>query len=336
MTSLIDLNIAVATIIEITGATRPTKWIYGADFKQLLDAIKVFRAYYWERKDSYGIPQSLFDELDGYIANFPAPYYHYTDKAGDQNNMVDALMVIGKMSAYGPPPPPAGELVKILVHWLNPDGSIKQTFDYWANQKAKIPHWIQGTDYVDGNVKIEMVWSALSNKSIRFDKATYLHWVQQWLGWENGSCISTPLIQNYSLYRYLKMPTVNTSQYCRIMDCDKEIEYVNYGVLIEVSDVSPPPVLTGTFKGQTWGVVRATGLQPSKTSKLSGVKVSVANLSTTSDADGYFQISNIPVGFHIISYEKSGYRTVKEAWEIKAGCVIYHTVYLYTVTATYP
>jgi len=329
MTDLTDLQTGVANILEITSTVRSNMWIYGTDFKQLLDAIKIFRAYYWERKSSYGIPQSLFDELDGYIAKFPTPYYHYTDKATDQNNMVDALMALGKMSAYGPPPPPAGGLVKILVHWLNPDGSIKQTFDYWANQRAKIPSWKSETDYPDGNVRIEMVWSALSNKSIRFDKATYLHWIQQWLGWEKGSCISTPLIQNYSLYRYLKMPTVNTSQYCRIMDCDKEVEYVNYGVLIEVSDVSPPPSLTGTFKGQTWGVTRATGLMPSKTSTLSGVKVSVAYLSTVSDADGYFQISNIPVGYHIVLYEKAGYTTVKEGWEIKDGTVIYHTAYLY-------
>lgn len=317
MTTVLDLTLAVAFIVEVL----PTKWIFGAEFKQVLDAIKVFRNYYAERKDAWGIPQSLLNELDGYIAKFPTPYYHYTDKASDTNNRVDALMVLGKMSEYHPPVVNVGYQKRVYVHTLNPNGSIKQTFDYYANQKPTAPHWVDGVDYPDGNVKIELVWHAMANRSIRSDTRIFLKWSKVYQDWILGSCMSTPLVQDYSLYSYLRMPSEDISLWCRIKDCATEFEYNSLPVPITVSDVAPPPPLTASIDGTITGWNPKIFPLPPNEGPLKDVKVSVALLSQLTDAKGYYKISNIPVGFHILAMEKAGWRIIKAGEEYRSGDV---------------
>jgi len=323
MTTVLDLSMAVALITEVSGRN----YIYGFEFKQILDAIKVFRNYYAERKDSWGIPQDLLTELDGYIANFPTLSYHYMDRASDQNNVVECVRLLGLMSAYHAPVWVAGYLKKVYVHWLNPDGSIKQTWDYYANQKPKVPHWIAGTDYADGNVRLQMVWSALGNTSIRFDTRTYLQWSKLFQNWIQGSCISTPIVQDYSLYQHLKMPSEHVSQHCKIMDCGSGVEYTALAVSIEVTDVTPPDPLTASAEGYVKGYVPyAPWSEP-----IVGATVTIGTFKGTTDSNGYVKIIGIPVGYYVMMIEKpagqpvhnpTAYAFVKMGTEFRSGDIV--------------
>jgi len=322
MTSLLDLSIAVQMIVEVPTPVDVNHWIYGSEFQQLLTAIRVFREYYWERKGSWAIPQSLITELDGYIAQFPTPYFHYTIKAKDQNNFVDALNVIGKLTEYWPPAPPpppvVGYLKYMVVHWLNPDGSIKQTFDYYANVRPKIPHWIDGVDYAEGNVKMDATWQAYSNRSIRLDTRLYRKWSKQTDSRVEGSCVSTPLVQEYHITHTLRMPSEDVSVNCWMMDCSTGTEYAYLPVPIDVTDISPPPPLTASIMGIIKGYFpnRSPTDQP-----LQGVKISVSTLSQLTDENGCYNVSNIPVGYHTWVAEKTGWRTIKVGEEYRSGDV---------------
>jgi len=318
MTTVLDLTITVASIIEVPEPTNLNKWIYGFHFKQLLDAIKVFRAYFFERKASYGIPQSLFDELDGYITKFPSPYFHYTVKSSDQNNMVDAIVVLGQMTQYSPPPVGIGYLKKIYVHWLNPNGSIKQTFDYYAGQLPKIAHWVDGVDYPDGNIRVEQVWHADTNKSIRSDTRIYLKWSKVLQDWVIGTCSDTPIHQDYSFFSYVRMASEDITLTCRLVNCADETEFAAIPIPIAVSDVAPPPPLTASISGTIKGYFpnRSPTDQP-----LAGVTISVSTLSTLTDASGNYNITGIPVGYHTWKASKTGWRDIKVSEEYRSGDV---------------
>jgi len=318
MTSYFDLLIAVAMILEEPEPANVQKWIYGTHFKQLLDAIKVFRNYYAERKAQWGIPQSLMDELDALIIQFPILTYHYTIKAADQNVMVDALYAIGRLVQYGKPVAKVCYVKGMKIHWLNPDGSVKQTFDYYANQKPKVPHWIDGVDYPDGNVKVETVWWTNFAQSVRSDIRAKLLWSVKYQDRINGSCVTPTPSTDFSLFNLFRMPSENISLECYMMDCDTGGNYSFIPIPIEVTDVSPPSPLMasieGTIKG--WRPNRIPPEQP-----LEGVKISVSTLSQLTDKNGYYKVSNIPVGYHTWVAEKTGWRTIKVGEEYRSGDV---------------
>lgn len=318
MTSLYDLMIAVEMIVEVPIPNNPNRWIYGTEFKQLLDALRVFRNYYDERKASWGIPQSLITELDGYIAKFPTVYYHYTIKAKDQNNMVDALNVIGKLVPYGPPQINICYVKRVKVHWLNPDGSIKQTFDYSGNQRPKIPHWIDGVDYPDGNGKVETVWRTNFAQSVRSDTRTLLKWSKKYRDRITGSCTTPPINTDYSIFNFFRMPSEDISIECYMMDCGTGTNYNYIPVPVDVTDVSPPPPLTASIEGTIKGYFynRLPTDQP-----LEGVTISVATLSQLTDAKGYYKITQIPVGYHTWKAEKTGWEPIKVSEEYRSGDV---------------
>lgn len=318
MTSYFDLLIAVEMITEVPRPENPNRWIYGTEFQQLLNALRVFRNYYDERKGSWGIPQALITELDGYIAKFPAPYYHYTIKAKDQNNMVDALNVIGKLVPYGPPVITQCYVKRVKVHWLNPDGSIKQTFDYSGNQKPQIPHWIDGVDYPDGNAKVETVWRTNFTQSVRSDTRTLLKWSKKYQDRITGSCTTPPLNTDYSIFNLFRMPPEHISIECYMMDCETGTNYNYIPVPVDVTDVSPPPPLTASIEGTIKGYFpnRLPTDQP-----LEGVTISVGTLSQLTDSNGYYKITGIPVGYHTWKAEKTGWRTIKVSEEYRSGDV---------------
>jgi len=78
--------------------------IYTFEFQQLVDAIRKFRDFFDTVKTKYGIPQSKIDELDSYLALLPSPEkpLKYMDviRAKDQNNLVEALRVVGELVPY--------------------------------------------------------------------------------------------------------------------------------------------------------------------------------------------------------------------------------------------
>jgi len=319
MTSYFDLLIATAMILEEPEPANVERWIYGTHFKQLLDAIKVFRNYYAERKAQWSIPQSLLDELDALIIQFPTLTYHYTIKAADQNVMVDALYAIGRLVQYGKPVIKVCYVKRMKIHWLNPDGSVKQTFDYYANQKPKVPHWIDGVDYPDGNVKVETVWWTNFVQSVRSDIRAKLLWSMTYQDRINGQCVTPTPNTDFSIFNFFRMPSENISLECYLMDCDSGGNYNFIPIPIEVTDVSPPPPMTASIEGTIKGWNPAMFPLPPNEGPLKDVKISVGALSTLTNASGYYKITGIPVGYHTWAAFKVGWREIKVGEEYRSG-----------------
>lgn len=94
------MSFELSIFTDMITAVESGKAVYGFEFHQITTAITKFRDWFTEKKDDYGIPQSLLDELNGYIAQFPTIMWgdHVLDTW--TNNMIEALRVVGELVQY--------------------------------------------------------------------------------------------------------------------------------------------------------------------------------------------------------------------------------------------
>lgn len=94
------MSFELSIFTDMITTVESTKAVYGFEFHQITTAITKFRDWFTEKKDDYGIPQSLLDELNGYIAQFPTIMFgdHVLDTW--TNNMIEALRVVGDLVQY--------------------------------------------------------------------------------------------------------------------------------------------------------------------------------------------------------------------------------------------
>ncbi|MHC9539176.1 MAG: carboxypeptidase regulatory-like domain-containing protein [Vulcanimicrobiota bacterium] len=93
------------------------------------------------------------------------------------------------------------------------------------------------------------------------------------------------------------------------------------------SDSSANPTTTGTVKGTVYDVATGT--------KLAYATVTIAGLSTTSDSEGNYSISGVPVGTQTITVSKSGFQTYTSTLQVSStGADTEYTVYLPVDTTT--
>jgi len=100
MTTFWDVSFAVDMITKVESKAP----VWASEFMDLVKAITTFRDYFNEIRYKYGIPSNLLDELNYYISLLPSEDkpLKYLDvvRAEDQNNLVEALRVIGQIIPY--------------------------------------------------------------------------------------------------------------------------------------------------------------------------------------------------------------------------------------------
>lgn len=97
MTTIHDVDFAVE-MISVVESKAPV-WTY--EFMELVKAVTEFRNFFRSVQTKYDLPADLLDELDGYISLLPSEEkpLKYMDvvRAKDQNNLVEALRIIGDL-----------------------------------------------------------------------------------------------------------------------------------------------------------------------------------------------------------------------------------------------